>query len=185
MNVKITIPETLDDITVGQIQEMELLLDNEDLKDDELDNEILKVILNFDNVEDISVKDRNRIVKDIRLALEKEGEFKNVFELNGTKFGLIPNFDKISNGEYTDLIKYADNTQDLHRFLAVCYREVSKFDWFDNYDIKKYKGTSKHAETMKQLPMSIAKGVQVFFYNLLNDLRTHILMSTEAEQAKV
>ena len=175
MNVKIIIPESLDDITVGQFQQIEYLLKKEDLREVELDDEILKVILNFDKVDAISVKDRNRLILDIRKALESEGTFKQTFELNGIDFGLIPNFDKITNGEYTDLIKYANDIEDLHRFLAVAYRPIKVRDTFGNYKLVSYDGTSEHGERMKDLPISIAKGVQGFFLTLSNHLENHSL----------
>lgn len=184
MNVKIIIPTNLNDVTVGQFQNIDELSKGE-LIGVELDNEILKVILNFNEVESISVKDRNTLAKDIQEALLKDGEFQHKFKLNGVNYGLIPNFDSITNGEYTDLIKYADGIEDLHRFLAVAYRPIIKKDMFNNYLIEDYKGTSEHADAMRELPMSIAKGVQGFFLTLSNDLRNHILMSTEQELARV
>lgn len=173
MEVKLIIPESLDDITVGQFQQIEYLLRKEELREVELDDEILKVILNFDNVDAISVKDRNRLVTDIRKALESDGTFKDTFTLNEIEFGLIPNFDKITNSEYTDLIKYANEIEDLHRFLAVAYRPIKKKDAFGNYKVTTYNGTSEYAEIMKGLPMSIAKGVQGFFLTLSNHLEAH------------
>lgn len=184
MNVKLTIPTSLDDITVGQYQEITKLLDNEGLKDEKLDNEILKIVLGFNEVEKMSAKDRNSILKDIQEALKKEGSFTNRFVLNGIEYGFIPNFDNITNGEYIDLIKYSANIDDFHRFLAVSYRPILTKDKFNNYDLVSYKGTSEHAETMKQLPVSIANGVNVFFWSLSNDLEKHIATSMEVEQVK-
>lgn len=184
MNVKITVPSNLDDITVGQFQAIQKLLDDENLKGKELDDEILKIVLNFDNVKNISVKDRNRLASDVTKALQIEGTFKNRFTLNGIEFGLIPNFDKISDGEFTDLVKYYKSIEDLHRFLAVAYRPTKFKDRFKNYTIVNYEGTEHNAERLKELPMSIAKGVQVFFFNLSKDLSNYILKSTEAEQLR-
>lgn len=181
MNVKLTIPTNLNDVTVGQFQAIQKLLGNEDLKGIELDNEILKIILKFDNVDAISVKDRNKLSKDIANALKKEGTFLQTFTLNGVDYGLIPNFDKISNGEYNDLIKYSNNDEDLHRLMAVAYRPIKNKDRFQNYTLTTYEGTSEHAENMKELPMAIANGVVGFFLNSSNDLRNYILMSTGAE----
>lgn len=184
MNVKLKIPTNLEDITVGQFQAIQKLLENEDLKGNELDDEILKVVLKYDNIKGISAKDRNMLVNDIRNALEEEGTFYNRFTLKGIEFGLIPNFDKLSNGEYTDIIKYSDNIQELHRFLAVTYRPIKIKDSFQNYKIVEYNGTSEHAENMRELPMSIANGVQFFFYSLSKDSKKHILMSMEQEQVR-
>jgi hypothetical protein len=185
MKVKLTIPNNLDDITVGQHQAIQELLLNEDLKGSELDDEILKIVLNFDNVEGISAKDKNELIKDIDLALKKQGEFKQTFVLDGIEFGLIPNFDTLTNGEYTDLIKYSNSDEDLHRLLAVAYRPRKFRDTFKNYTIVNYEGTAFNADRMKQLPMSIAHGVVGFFLNGWNDLKNHILMSMEVEQTKV
>jgi hypothetical protein len=184
MNVKITIPTSLNDVTIGQYQEITALLNDEDLQGIELDNQILRIVLDFDNVEDISVKDRKQLISDIEKALLNEGTFRQTFELNGVKFGMIPNFDNITNGEYTDLIKYADNDEDIHRFMAVCYRPIKDKDVFKNYLIKKYKGTSEYSEVMKDLPMSIAKGCKGFFLTLWQDLDKHLTMSMEVEQVR-
>lgn len=182
--MKVVIPESLNDITLGQFQKMSELLSNEDLQGYELDNEILKIILNFEQVESIAIKDRNEIVLMIREALEKEGTFQNRFTLNGIEFGIIPNFDKITGGEYTDLIKYADDIQDYHKFIAVCYRPITNQDRYNNYLIESYEGTSTYAETMKDLPMSIANGVKVFFWNLTKDLEKHTQTFMEEEQVR-
>jgi hypothetical protein len=184
MKVKVKVPSSLDDITVGQYQAIQKLLENENLKGKELDNEILKIVLGFDNIDAISVKDRNRLYVDVQKALQKEGEFKQTFVLNGIEFGLIPNFDKINDAEYTDLIRYSKNDEDLHRFLAVAYRPTKFKDRFKNYTIVNYEGTKYNAERLKELPMSIAKGVQVFFFNLSKDLSNYILTSTVQEQVK-
>jgi hypothetical protein len=185
MNVKLTIPTNLNDITVSQYQAIQVLLEDEFLIGKDLDNEILKVVLNYDNIESISVKDRSELIKDITKALEKEGEFKPTFVLNGIEFGLIPNFDKVSAGEYTDLIKYSKDVKDLHRFLAVAYRPTKLRDRFKNYTIVNYEGTMYNADRLKELPMSIANGVQVFFFNSSNDLQNHILTCTEEELVRV
>lgn len=185
MNVKVTIPTSLNDITVGQYQNIKSLLDNEELTGVDLDNAILKIVLGFDEVENISKKDKNILAKDIEKALLNDGSFSQTFELKRTRFGLIPNFDNITNGEYIDLIKYSESEDDLHRFLAVCYRPVITKDLFKNYKIENYEGTSKYADVMKDLPMSIAKGCKGFFLTLWEDLNNYILMSTEAELKRV
>ena len=181
MNVKITIPTSLNDITIGQYQAIRELLKDEDLKGKELDNEILRIVLGFENVEGIAKKDRNNLIKDIETALEKEGNFNKTFKLKDVTFGMIPNYDAISNGEYIDLIKYSENEEDLHRLLAVCYRPIRGKDIFNNYQIEEYNGTGKYADIMKELPMSIAKGCRGFFLTLSEDLEIPSLMFTEVE----
>ena len=97
---------------------------------------------------------------------------------------MIPNFDKISGSEYTDLIKYSTNIEDLHRLMAVAFRPVKFKDRYKNYQITKYNGTGELSDIMKDTPLSIAKGFNVFFLNLSKDLEVHILKSMAEEQAK-
>lgn len=181
MNVKIKVPTSLNDITVKQFQDISIISENDNFDGYRLDSEILKIVLRIDNVDNISKKDRNILLKDIENALLNKGEFQNRFTLNGIEYGLIPNFDNITNGEYIDLIKYSQSIETLHNFLAVAYRPIKDKDRFGNYSIVDYNGTSEHYNNMLELPMSISKGVEGFFLTIYNDLKTFITMSTAQE----
>lgn len=183
MNVTVTIPNSLDDITVGQAQRLDEL-SKSDLDGVNLDNEILRLFLNIDNVNDISKVDRDYVLNAIQEALLDEGEFKNRFELDGINFGMIPNFDKISTSEYTDLIKYSEDIRDLHLLMAVAFRPIKNKDIFKNYNIVSYSGTSETSELMKSLPFSIAKGFEGFFLTLSNDSGRYIQRSTVEAQVR-
>ena len=185
MELKIKVPTSLDDITVGQSQQISELSESGTLTGSEFDNECLRIVIGVNSINGISQKDKNILINDIEKALITEGEFKHTFKLNGVTYGLIPNFDKITSGEYIDLIKYSESEEDLHRFLAVCYRPIKTKDFFKNYELEYYKGTEEHAETMKELPLSIAKGCKGFFLRLQKDLEMFSLMYMEAEQVKV
>lgn len=184
MKAEITIPTSLNDITIGQYQKIKQLSEKEELKGTDLDNEILKVVLGFDNVEDISKKDKDMLIQDVSRALVDEGRFQQTFEFKGVHYGLIPNFDKISSGEHADMIKYCDEIEDAHRFIAVCYRPIIMRDWFSSYRVRSYNGTSEQAENMRNIPMSIYNGAKVFFWTIYNDLNEHIQRSIREEQAK-
>ena len=184
MNVNIKIPESLEDITVGQYQEIDRLSKVEGLTNDKLDDEIIKVVTGFNNVGAISKRDRNILIQDIYKALKQDGKFHQTFVLNGIDFGLIPNFDNITNGEYADLIKYSESDEHMHKLLAVAYRPIKHKNMFKDYTIVNYEGTKYNAERMKELPMSIANGVIGFFLNGYNDLKIHLLTSMAVEQTK-
>jgi hypothetical protein len=183
MNVTVKVPSNLNDITIGQYQRLHKLNES-DLEGVALDNEILKLFTGVDNVGGISQKDRGGLLESITLALSNEGEFKQRVKLEHLTLGMIPNFDKIVGSEYTDLIKYADSVEDLHRFMAVAYRPIKHKDAFSNYSIVNYSGTSELSEVMKHLPMSIVKGFNGFFLTLSNDLEGHIQRCTAEAQAK-
>ena len=184
MKVKIKIPTSLDGITIGQYQKIYPLLENEDLTGDEIDNEILRIVTGIDNIEDVNEVDRKMLIDKVSKSLTIKGEFKTTFNLNGIEFGLIPNFDNISNGEYIDLIKYSESLGDLHRFMAVAYRPLKFKDRFKNYTIVNYEGTKYNAERMLEMPMTIAEGVRGFFLTLSNDLGNYIATFTATGRQK-
>ena len=180
---KVQIPTSKDDVTVGQEQEIDIII-NKDLTEEQMDDEIIKLFVGLDDINDISKVDRDMFNESIGQAMTNEGDFKTRFKIGSIEFGMIPNFDKITGSEYTDLIKYSQNIEDLHRLMAVAFRPIKFKDRYKNYQITKYNGTGELGELMKQTPSSIAKGFNVFFLNLSNDLENYILRSMAEEQVK-
>ena len=183
MDIKISIPTSLNDITIEQYFAINSISE-QDLTDYEKENQLIKLFTKIEQVEAILKKDRDKLVAAIIEAVQKEGTFKNRFTLGNIEFGMIPNFDKITASEYTDLIKYSEKEQDLHRLMAVAFRPIKLKDKFKNYQIVNYNGTHELCELMKQTPMSIVKGFNAFFLNLSNDLEAYTRRSMEEAQAK-
>jgi hypothetical protein len=180
MKVKITIP---DEITIDQFQKIDAI-SKSNLSGFEMDNEIIEVFTGIKNAGDITQLDRIFLTDTIEKALLKEGEFKQRFVLNGIEFGMIPNFDKITGSEYDDLIRYFGKDEFLHLFMAVGFRPIKLKDNFKNYQIVNYSGTSELSEIMKQTPIAIAKGFNVFFWSLSKTLEASIQKSMAEERAK-
>ena len=126
MDIKVSIPTSLNDITIEQYFAINSISE-QDLTDYEKENQLIKLFTKIEQVEAILKKDRDKLVAAIIEAVQKEGTFKNRFTLGNIEFGMIPNFDKITASEYTDLIKYSEKEQDLHRLMAVAFRPL----WFD------------------------------------------------------
>ena len=183
MNITIKVPTSFDDITIEQYQRLHKINES-GVTGKALDDTMLKLFTGVDNVGGISQKDRDNLLKSIGTALVTEGTFTQRCKLGSLDLGMIPNFDRMVGSEYTDIIKYADSVENLHKFMAVAYRPIKHKDAFKNYSIVNYSGTSELSEQMKQLPMSIVKGFNGFFLNLSNDLEHHILKSTAEEQVK-
>jgi hypothetical protein len=103
---------------------------------------------------------------------EVEATFQPRFEMDGVKYGLHPNIEQISTGEFIDLEACAKNwIQKLPRVIAILYRPV--VTWLgDKYSITPYDqyDLDKAEQTMRNTPLSIASGALVFFCNLSNDL---------------
>ena len=163
--MKLTIPEHLGDITLFQYQRWISLNDNNNLP--------YKIHiftdLPLEYCKSIKILDAKRISGAIDQALQFSAEFTHRFTIKNIDFGFIPNFDKMTFAEYTDLQSYGNQTENLHRLIAVLFRPIYKTDG-ERYAIMPYNGTEEYAPIMLHMPMNIVNGALVFFWNLTNEL---------------
>ena len=188
-NFDFTIPETLRDIKLSQWQKyIEILEKN---KDAELTGFLEKKLLGI--FCEVELKDIDRIglsvfdntIQHLSEVLNSKPELVKTFRMEGTdgvtvEFGLIPNFDKMSYGEFVDLEKYLFVDKDFHRAMAVMYRPV-KLKSQGSYLIHDYKGTEYLAEVMKNTPLDVALSARVFFYRLATKLSNFTMAYTLKE----
>ena len=188
-NFDFTIPETLRDIKLSQWQKyIEILEKN---KDAELTGFLEKKLLGI--FCEVELKDIDRIglsvfdntIQHLSEVLNSKPELVKTFRMEGTdgvtvEFGLIPNFDKMSYGEFVDLEKYLFVDKDFHRAMAVMYRPV-KLKSKGSYLIHDYKGTEYLAEVMKSTPLDVALAARVFFYRLATKLSNFTMAYTLKE----
>jgi chorismate synthase len=113
-----------------------------------------------------SVKDR---VYDV---FEEKTPLTRRFNMKGSdgvevEFGIIPNLDKITMGEYIDLNNYFEGVDTLHKAMAVLYRPIhASYKDREKYEVSSYQGTEFYSNIMKDMPLGIALGAKVFFYRL-------------------
>jgi len=180
----VTLPEHIGDITLKQYQEYSAL---EDLSEDELNKRKIEIFagISIDRFNDINQSDVDGMLTQINFALTQDVEFKPRFKMKGIEFGFIPNFDKITAGEWGDISKYNTDIETMNRLMAILFRPIVKADSFGNYNIASYKGTEEYAELMLETPMDMVQGALVFFYNLAKELQIAIPQSMEKELRKV
>ena len=189
MELKLTIPEDISDITLTQYQRDEKLkarLKDEDLTVREYNKRKLDLFAGvpYHRVDEISQKDLEDILNLIDSSLEQDCEFVKRFFIDGVEFGFIPNFDEINSAEWFDLNKHEGDVDTLHNLMAVLFRPITSKDKSGNYEIETYNGTNKYSEVMKHTPMNIVNGALVFFFNLSSELESHILKYTKEVQEK-
>ena len=117
----------------------------------------------------LKVKDINEISEHLNLLFSIEQELTPKFDIQGQKFGFIPDLEDISLGEYADLDKYINDWSTMHQAMAVLYRPI-KNEVREQYDIIDYNGTGEFADLMRFMPLGVALGSLVFFYRLGNEL---------------
>ena len=171
--MKVIVPEHVGDITLNQYQRYIKLTEREDLNPFEFSKRKLEIFtkIPYHSLNNISQKDYEELLNDIDKALSTEVQFKDRFKMGGVEYCFIPNFDKITTGEFVDLSKYGTESETLHNLMAILFRPVKNEDAFNNYTIDDYHGTEKHAEQMKQTPINIVNGALLFFCSLAKELQ--------------
>lgn len=184
--MKITIPETLKDITLGQFQKYNELIKREDLSDIELNKRKIHLFtgLDYNSVSNIKQYDAKEILDTIDKALNQTVEFEPRFMMGGIEFGFVPNLDDITQGEFIDISTYGTDVETMHQLMAVLFRPIKKKDLLGNYEIIPYEGTKQYANIMQAMPMHIVNGALVFFSSLANELILYTQKFMREEQAK-
>jgi hypothetical protein len=170
MKLQITIPTSLDEITLEQYQKfLSIAKDNPD--GEFLQHKMVEIFCGIDlkNAAKISFKDVNEITTNLSNLFNQKYDLKRTFKLGNTEFGFITNLDEITLGEYTDLDKYISDWDMMHNAMAVLYRPITK-KLKDKYQIEEYNGSYTYCDAMKFMPVDVALGAVVFFYNLGNEL---------------
>lgn len=170
MKVNLIVPESLNEITLGQYQKFHKLVTNN--PDSEfVRQKTVSIFCNVDmkDVRQMMLSSIDEVYNGLIELFNGSPELISRFTINNIEFGLIPNFDQMSAGEFADLDDYNSDVEQWHKCMAVLYRPVTK-KLAKFYDIEPYKGTEQFAEIMKDTPISIVLAVQVFFYNLSKEL---------------
>lgn len=184
--MEFTIPATLRDVKLSQWQRY---IDVYDKNKDEdatefLNKKVLEIFcdVKLSDVDKIGLNVFDETLVHLSSVLNSKTELSQTFKLEGTdgvvvEFGMIPNLDKMSYGEFIDLEKYLFSDKDLHKAMAVLYRPI-KFKSKDKYLIHDYKGTSYMADVMKDTPLDVAISARVFFYRLATKLGNYTMAYT-------
>ena len=127
--VKIVVPNSLAEVTLGQYQNY---LKDIDKLNPEKDARTInkKLIEHFCGIEanmvdKVAYKDVIKVVNVISGAFEKDYELVQLFKLLDVPMGFIPKLDDMSLGEYVDVENFLGDWQNMHRAMAVLYRPVN------------------------------------------------------------
>ena len=190
VQIKLSVPDALSDITLGQYQKYLKILDQN--KEDENAAEFInmKTIEIFCNVEfkdvlKIPLGEAEKVLTIINKAFEEKPDIIRNFKLLNVDMGFIPNLERISLGEYIDIENGITDWQTMHKAMAVLYRPVN-FKSKEKYTIAPYEPSDEVSELMKEMPLDVAMSSMVFFYalgmELLKAIPTFIQKNLTEEQ---
>jgi hypothetical protein len=187
MKINITIPETLNEITLYQYQRFEKLISNNE-PSDFVNQKTIEIFCNIElkDVARIRIAEVSEILTHLNNLLKQKPKLTNTFKLGVYEFGFIPKLEDITSGEYIDLESYLSDTQTLHKAMAVLYRPI-KNKTKSLYTIEEYnKDSQDMAEVLKYMPLDVALGSMLFFWTLLNDCVSGLadFIQNEVEQSE-
>ena len=179
MKVQLTIPNNLNEVTLGQYQEY---LKLENLTQTELSFKMIEIFCKLDTkaVRSLKATDIKEIAQIITDMFESKPSLVHSFKLGGTEYGFINNLDEMTFGEYIDLDTYIGDWENIEKAMGVLYRPV-KHRKGGRYVIEDYE--AKDAEPLKDMPLDAVLGSIIFFYHLGNDL-CQVMMNSFQEETE-
>tara|TARA_Y200000002_G_scaffold135102_1_gene111361 strand:+ start:1433 stop:2077 length:645 start_codon:yes stop_codon:yes gene_type:complete len=180
MAIKLTIPESLNEITLGQYQKWLKITDGKEMNTF-YQQKMIEIFCKTRLIDALRMKvtDINKITFDLNKIFEDKPAFKDRFRMNEKEFGFIPKLDDMTFGEYVDLDNYLNEWETMDKAMGVLFRPIS-FKRKGQYRIEEYETASKY--NMKNMPLDIVMASLLFFWNLKKELLKHIVNYLQNQQ---
>jgi hypothetical protein len=183
MNINITIPTDLSEITLRQYKHF---LKIQKGVDDEgfLNAKIIEIFCNMKLTDVMRLKfnDTELIVSKLTKMFDEKPNLVTSFKLDKINYGFHPQLDDLTLGEYIDLDTFIGDWENIEKAMAVLYRPiVNKVK--ENYTIQEYKVGAD--DVMLDMPMDAVLSSIFFLWNLGLDLSKTMMnyLDKEEEQA--
>lgn len=185
MEIKITVPTSLSDITLEQYKKYENVLKSNETEDQASRFVNLKMLeifcgITFEHASAMSLLDYESVVAQLYEVLQEKPKLVQKFKMGDSTFGFIPNLEEITFGEYIDLDTYIHDMDNIEKAMAVLYRPIVN-QLKDKYTIQEYKGDLFH-QAMLNMPMDAVVGSIIFFYNLGSELSIVMMNSLQDQE---
>tara|TARA_R110000744_G_scaffold205030_9_gene323796 strand:- start:283 stop:876 length:594 start_codon:yes stop_codon:yes gene_type:complete len=184
MKFKLTFPTDYDEITIQQYQQITAL-------EGQYDSDIhrvmaaIRILTKADDKQlmQISSKDIPRIEKVLSWLKTppKNTEVRDRFTMDGVEYGLVPDMDNLTVGEFADLEKNCEEAdKNMHEIMAILYRPVVRTvsNW---YEIEPYRPSAEKGKTMRNAPFGVVVSLMVFFSLIERELVTNLQASSLAQ----
>ena len=166
---KIRLPKSWDEVTLGQWREIEMV-NTENEVSAFLDKVSILADCDPQTIREMKMSDYLELKEDVKFLskpLEKKVNLK--IEIDGKKYGMIPNMNFITAGEWLDAESWSkDPVSNIHNYCALLYRPITKEDG-DIYEIEEHKvfGFEERANLFyDKIPITTIYGSVLFFSTL-------------------
>lgn len=179
--------ESWADVTIGQYQEVMSIQTTNKIS---RFIESISIILDIDSqtIRDMNMTTYNKLISDFQfLSTQPDSVIEKIIELDGKRYGMIPDMTLIEAGVFIDAEQFKDDSiVNLHLITALIYRPIIKEDG-DEYVIEKHKaeGFEKRANLFKdRVSIEMVMGAVLFFslveMRLLEDIITSFIQENQA-----
>lgn len=120
--------------------------------------------------------------KHVQYLLEnEEPRYEPIIELAGTKYGIIPDWKRMTTGEWIDLENLIkDFWQNAPKIMSILYRPLT-FQVGKKYDIEPY--TSREdTDAFDTMPADIVSGALLFFWSTAMSAQPNTAPSSQTEE---
>ena len=179
MKIEITIPNNLNEITLGQYQKFLSIAENN--KEGEfLNAKMIEIFcgISLADTYNLKMSSVTAILDVLNNMLEQKPQHIVQFKMDGVKYGFIPDLDELTLGEYIDLDNNISKWEQIHVAMNVLYRPIKDSKGL-NYNIKDY--DTSDSDKMKNMPLGAAMGSLFFFYNLGLELSRDTILSSKKQ----
>ena len=180
MKIEITVPTSLNEITLEQYQKF-LKIAEENPEGNFLNAKMIEIFCGIPLSDSYKLK-----MSSVSAIIDILNEMLNVtpnhvekFTLNGVQYGFIPDLDEMSLGEYIDLDNNISSWAEMHKAMNVLYRPI-KIKKGDKYSVEDY--DVSNPEALKDMPLDAAIGAVFFFLNLGLELSKHTILYSNLEE---
>ena len=174
MNIKYSFPTTREDVTIKEYQKINAYYKEAEANGIEVTDKqklSLYLDLSMEVVSQMNSLDSDEIIGYINNIEAEDQEVTHLMtiELNGVKYGFIPDIENITIGERVAMeLGVEDSVKNACDLLGVFYRPITT-EKSGRYRIKKYKSKDDTSHFLNA-PLSLLDSSLVFFWNLGKDL---------------
>ena len=180
MKIEITVPTSLNEITLEQYQKF-LKIAEENPEGNFLNAKMIEIFCGIPLSDSYKLKmsSVSAIIDILNDILSVTPNHVEKFTLNGVQYGFIPDLDEMSLGQYIDLDNNIISWAEMHKAMNVLYRPI-KIKKGDKYSIEDY--DVSNPEALKDMPLDAAIGAVFFFLNLGLELSKHTILYSNLEE---
>jgi len=187
----ITIPESWDDINLGQYLEF-LQTDFKELGEIQKMTRVISILTDIDEetIQNYNLDEINYIINQLSWCyLKSDGLLNNIVTIDDVKYGVIKNLSSIKVGEWIDIEGNMDNFKgNLHKILSVIYRPVTKYRSDDDYEIEDYDANTAKIRSelfLLKFKTSDAMSASLFFWSFVENYLESMVEYLEQERIAI